>query len=350
MKLANKTRAALLAGVLLACSSGAGLAQSLPVSPAAQYQPRSERGALVAGIVRRWAGHVQRIYGTPPQRWAQTMGPTFARAPLVNLKRAASMPDYEAMMAAVSEPFPHIAETAAKAPPVSVKAFYPQTDRLLYTMLSPCRLADTRTVARRLYAGEARVFNTDTMLTQQGGANGGCGLPSDASAVTLNITVVDPGTAGYLTVYPTGGVRPLASSLNYRNGDIVGNEIIARIGGDNLPSFTLYSYAAADVVIDVAGYFSPTKNEPLNCTTVYSLNVTIPPGGTDAAITPACPAGSTLSGGGCSSVDLYPSVNGVYFHSFGPRADGRYACYARNRATTSDKITASGMCCRVPSR
>src|SRR5690606_28206874 len=41
------------------------------------------------------------------------------------------------------------------------------------------------------------------------------GVPSDASAVALNVTVVDPSSGGYLTVHPSGVDRPNASNLNY---------------------------------------------------------------------------------------------------------------------------------------
>ncbi|UHQ25023.1 hypothetical protein LVB77_10255 [Lysobacter sp. 5GHs7-4] len=346
MSLGKTMRVAVLACALWVWPATSALAQS---GQGERYQPRSERGRLAAGLVLRWAGHVQQVYGTAPQRWAQGMAPTFARAPLANLRRAAAMTDYDAMMAAASEPYAHrSAPDAARAPSPTTTAAL-SSERLLYTMLTPCRLADTRTVARRMSAGESRSFSLQS-LTAQGGAQNGCGIPTDASAVTLNITVINPDVAGYLTVFPTGGTRPLASSLNYRVGDVVANEIIARLGGDPWPTYSVYSYAGADLVIDVAGYFSAAKSEPLDCTQVESALVAVNPGGTASAVTPACPAGYTGTGGGCTVAGAYPSIDEVYFHGFGAQANGGYACHARNRGGVARNVRAEAMCCRLPGR
>lgn len=346
MNLGKSLRGAVLACALLVWPATMTLAQS---GQGERYQPRSERGRLAAELVRRWAGHVQTVYGTAPQRWAQSMAPTFARAPLANLRRAAGMSDYGSMMAAASEPYAHrSAPSAAKAPsPTAAGAVL--SERLLYTMLAPCRLADTRTVARRMTAGESRGFSLQS-LTSQGGSQFGCNIPNDVSAVTLNITVVDPDIAGYLTVFPTGTERPLASSLNYRAGDVVGNEIIARMGGDSWPNFSVYSYAGADLVIDVAGYFSAAKSEPLDCQQVSSNYINVAAGASVSAVSPVCPAGYTGTGGGCSS-NVYPSIEELYFYSFGPQASGSYACQARNRGSNNNVvIRAEAICCRLPGR
>ncbi len=167
------------------------------------------------------------------------------------------------------------------------------------------------------------------------------------------MAVVDPGIAGYLTVYPNDGLaRPLASSLNYKAGDIIGNEIIARQMVDDVapyttPSFRVYSYAAAHIVIDVSGYFTPPSAEPLQCVEANSAQVTLAPNATARAIAPACPAGYTGTGGGCVS-SSYPSINGLYFSNFGPTADSAYVCDGNNAGTSTVTFIARGTCCRVP--
>ena len=80
------------------------------------------------------------------------------------------------------------------------------------------------------------------------------GVPADAEAVMLNVTAVRPAGRGYLTVYPCGADRPLASSVNYVAGDVVGNAVLAKVGtGGKVCIFTLW---AADIVIDVNGFVS----------------------------------------------------------------------------------------------
>jgi hypothetical protein len=82
---------------------------------------------------------------------------------------------------------------------------------------------------------------------------GRVGVPVDASAVVLNVTVTEPAAAGFTTVFPCGVSRPLASQLNYTAGQTIPNAVVAKVGaGGEICVFTL---ARAHYVIDVSGYF-----------------------------------------------------------------------------------------------
>ncbi|HEV8693198.1 MAG TPA: hypothetical protein VGQ93_03280 [Lysobacter sp.] len=307
----------------------------------------------VQRIVLQWAGYVQKTYKTAPRQWADTMAATFARTKLANLERAASMRTYDTMMEALAEQatvhsFPTASAAAASAD-TGVGA-----QNLLYTLVTPCRLADTRTIARRIEANETRVFNATGYLSAQGGSTAagadGCHIPTEAAAITVNIIAVSPAQTGYITVFPTGAARPLASSLNYRQGDVVGNEIIARLSSDGWETFSVYSNAATHVVIDVVGYFiNPMlATAPLDCVQKQSPLVSVASGGTGIATTEACPTGYTATGGGCTSANAYPSAKGIYFFGFGPTTGQKYYCQARNQEPTTQSIRADLMCCRVP--
>ena len=52
-------------------------------------------------------------------------------------------------------------------------------------------------------------------------------VPESATAASLNITVVNPEREGYLTVWPCGVARPLASNLNFTAGAVVPNGVLA---------------------------------------------------------------------------------------------------------------------------
>ena len=52
------------------------------------------------------------------------------------------------------------------------------------------------------------------------------GVPADASAVSLNVTVTDPSDNGFVTVYPCGD-RPLSSNVNFAAGQTVPNACCA---------------------------------------------------------------------------------------------------------------------------
>lgn len=336
---------------LAALLAAATVASAATAAGAAGYRPTTPRGVAAYALVLRWSGHVQKTYGTPPQRWAASMRTTFARAPLDAMQAAAKAETFDAAMATLSGTARGPANgVPAKGAPA--KADVAVVRNLLYTMITPCRILDTRVNDRPLAAGEARAFGfTNGFTSDQGGSY--CNIPAGASALTLNITVVDPGAAGYLTVYPNDGLsRPLASSLNYKAGDIVGNEIIARQVVDDVapfttPSFRIYSYAATHVVVDVSGYFTPPAAEPLQCVEVNSAQATVAPNATARATAPACPAGYSATGGGCVS-NVYPSVNGLYFSNFGPTADSPYVCDGNNRGATTVTFIARGACCRVP--
>jgi hypothetical protein len=68
----------------------------------------------------------------------------------------------------------------------------------------------------------------------------------------LNVTAVRPDVAGYMTVFPCGATRPLASNLNFVAGDVVPNAILAKLGPAG--KVCIYTSATTDLVVDVNGY------------------------------------------------------------------------------------------------
>jgi hypothetical protein len=116
-----------------------------------------------------------------------------------------------------------------------------------FVPLAPVRLMDSRT-----NVGDASYDpTTDSVILRIGGANG---VPVGASAVSLNITAVFPVNEGYLTVFPDGRARPLASSLNFVADDIVPNAVTVGLGVES--GIELYSPAFLDVLADLAGYYT----------------------------------------------------------------------------------------------
>ncbi len=79
------------------------------------------------------------------------------------------------------------------------------------------------------------------------------GVPADAGAVSLNVTVANPVDPGFLTVYPCGQPVPLASNLNYAAGQTVPNAVQSGVGTGG--KVCLYSQFATDVFIDLNGWY-----------------------------------------------------------------------------------------------
>jgi hypothetical protein len=87
------------------------------------------------------------------------------------------------------------------------------------------------------------------------GAGGLAGVPSAATAAVINVTATNTTAASYLTVYPTGAARPLASNMNWTAGNTVPNLVELALGTGG--KLTVYNaFGNTDVIFDVNGYFS----------------------------------------------------------------------------------------------
>jgi len=106
------------------------------------------------------------------------------------------------------------------------------------------RLADTRRSQPDARLGAGDVIAVD--------------VPGPATAVTLNVTAVEPSGPGFLTVYPCDVERPSTSSVNYINVPVVANLVIARPSGDG--RVCVYSSAASDVVVDLSGHLTESAD------------------------------------------------------------------------------------------
>ena len=122
----------------------------------------------------------------------------------------------------------------------------------LFSPSAPVRLYDSRYISTA-NGNVHHPLGPGQSLTQQiWGYNG---IPYGTSAVVLNVTVTGPTTAGYLTVYPSGAPRPMASNLNFAAGQTVPNRVIVGVGPDG--SVTIFNgLGTVDVVIDMNGWFT----------------------------------------------------------------------------------------------
>jgi hypothetical protein len=76
---------------------------------------------------------------------------------------------------------------------------------------------------------------------------------SGVSAVLMNLTAVIPDRSTFITVYPTGAARPLASNLDVLDGRVMPKTVLAPVGADG--SVAIYDNDGhVDLVADVMGY------------------------------------------------------------------------------------------------
>ncbi|MFE5538214.1 hypothetical protein ACFQ78_21030 [Streptomyces sp. NPDC056519] len=127
-----------------------------------------------------------------------------------------------------------------------VTGYFTRTSSSGYTPLEPSRFLDTR-------QGQGQVAGQGTTGVQITGRNG---IPYNATAVALNVTVTNPREDGHLTVYPSGGSAPATSNLNFRGGQTVANSVIVPVGADGSIKIRNGAWKGADVIVDVVGYYS----------------------------------------------------------------------------------------------
>lgn len=123
--------------------------------------------------------------------------------------------------------------TAAIVPPLS------------FFSVTPCRAVDTR-AGSPLAAGVERTFPFA----------GVCGIPATAAAISLNVAVTQPTSAGNVRLYPAGSPVPTASTINFSagqtrtNNSVVGLGVAGALGAVSQPAGTTH------LIIDVNGYFA----------------------------------------------------------------------------------------------
>ncbi len=127
----------------------------------------------------------------------------------------------------------------------------PVPTRSTYVGISPIRILDTRTGTGT--SGIGRLGPGGTIeLTVAGVA----GVPaSGVTSVVLNVAVTEPtGPESFLTLFPTGTARPVASNLNFVAGETVPNLVIVRVQNGKVSLYN--NLGSTHVVADVQGWFS----------------------------------------------------------------------------------------------
>jgi hypothetical protein len=123
-----------------------------------------------------------------------------------------------------------------------------------YRPMSPVRLLDTRSgngLSGKLNANTPRTFQ----ITGRGG------VPSNAKAVTGNVTVVNSSAGWAVYLGPAPVASPSTSTINFTAGQVAGNGLTVALSATGSLSATYISSAGqtTDLVFDVTGYFTPNS-------------------------------------------------------------------------------------------
>jgi hypothetical protein len=130
-----------------------------------------------------------------------------------------------------------------------------------YVPITPARLLDTR-----VGDGLSGALPANTPATFQVSGRGG--IPTYATAVSGNVTVVDETYSWAVFVGPVPTASPTTSTINFLKGDIKANGLTVALGSGGTLSVTYMSTTGqtTDLVFDVTGYFVPSSLEPATWT------------------------------------------------------------------------------------
>ncbi|HUS43203.1 MAG TPA: hypothetical protein VMY16_11100 [Ilumatobacteraceae bacterium] len=126
---------------------------------------------------------------------------------------------------------------------------YMSSSGLQYQALAPVRLIDSRDArvrGQRFPAGSIVQFDVAGLG----------GIPSSATAASMNLVAVSPTSGGFMTMWPcrNGDDPPLASNVNFRTGRNVANGVTVGLFDQHI---CLYTIATAHFVVDVSGIWQP---------------------------------------------------------------------------------------------
>lgn len=121
-----------------------------------------------------------------------------------------------------------------------------------FTPVTPLRVLDTRDGTGVDGHRVGKLGRAQEFRLHIGGTNG---VPADARAVLLNVTVTNADGAGFVTAYPCGRLRPLASSLNFVRG--VDRANLVKVRMNSAGDVCFYAHTGTDLVADLSGYYTP---------------------------------------------------------------------------------------------
>jgi hypothetical protein len=127
-----------------------------------------------------------------------------------------------------------------------------QTGPFSFFAVAPCRVVDTRNPVST---------NGGPIMGQSGqrtfAIRNACGVPADAAAVSLNVTVANATTASFLTIWPAGTTRPVVSTINFTQNDpSLANGAIVALGAAGSPDLSVFNSSGnVHVILDITGYF-----------------------------------------------------------------------------------------------
>jgi len=311
-----------------------------------------ERKALITTVVQKWSAYVQQVRGVNAVTWARSMGPAFAMATPSNFRNAARMTTYEGMVATLlgqhTTDDAIITKLAKDSSAATLAALASPSSDLVYTVITPCRIIDTRVAGGKLLANSVRSFHASRPggdFTDQGGSATDCGIPANPAAVVMNVVTVHPDGPGYITLFPYGVTQPLSATVNNVVGTDVGNETIVKLTVGDVADFSAYSFAGTNMVADAVGYFAAPDagvTTPLSTSVANGVDNQVA-NNTPFTAVATCPDGYSVTGGGVMSS---PNSSGLRMSQSYPSATNQWTVVGLNSSGSQLVVHARAVCAK----
>jgi hypothetical protein len=136
--------------------------------------------------------------------------------------------------------------TQAPTPPT----VEPESGTTRFMPVTPARLVDTRS-SECGYLPVAECIVTVPVAGQHG-------VPVDAVAAALTLTVPNASEGGWAAIWPTGTPWPGISNVNFNQGDDRANGAIVQLGANG--AVNISSTECGDLIVDVTGAFLPADS------------------------------------------------------------------------------------------
>ncbi|WP_371483063.1 N-acetylmuramoyl-L-alanine amidase [Kitasatospora sp. NBC_00315] len=129
-----------------------------------------------------------------------------------------------------------------------ISSYYTTGKGSSFVSAGPTRLLDTR------FGIGARVGKLQGQQSLALQVTGRSGVPSNVTAVVLNVTATDPTGPSFVAVYPDGQERTSASNLNFTTGQTIPNLVVVPVINGKVDLYN--NDGAVHLIADVAGYFT----------------------------------------------------------------------------------------------
>jgi len=178
-------------------------------------------------------------------------------------------------------------------------------NRSIFVPITPCRLMDTRPAPDNIGPRSTPIGSGESYIAQVTGSNGNCTIPATATAVSMNVTIITPTSASFLTIWPADQSRPLTANQNWiANQPPTPNAVTVALSSTGIAGqIGIYNLAGTvHIAADIVGYYDTHTHDDRYFTKpqVDQKIAAIPPG----AVGPTGPVGPSPAG------PTGPGVNG----------------------------------------